>query len=505
MIKMGEQPIPPPPLASELALYDAYRHELRLSYAISNFYHTNGDDGGRFPLTGKGIVNLFALFAESALQLKAPHGRVGIIVPTGIATDDSTSAFFRHLVQEHQLQALYDFENRGKLFPDVDSRQRFSVLSLAPSDSVDVACYLSHPRQLAESVRHAHLQPEDLSRINPNTGTCPLFRCEEDAALSVRIYNSVPILIDDFPELHANPNPNPWGITFKQGLFNMTSDSHLFRTSRDEGEDLLPLYEGKLIHHYDHRFNTFTDVGAKAEAESVSPAAKQNPRFEISPRYWVARADVIAKLPKCCRSVPEWFIGFRDITNATNERTLIMSFFPFAGVGHTMPLVFTEQPLALQTCFVANASAMVLDYIARQKVGGTHMTYFYLKQFPFLPPTAYSEADVAFISSRVLELSYSSYSMRPLARALGYEGEPFIWDEARRAQLKAELDAYYARLYGLSREELAYILDPTTKYPHDCPTLTFPGLQNNELRAYGEFRTRRLILSAYDELTRQGK
>ena len=145
-----------------------------------------------------------------------------------------------------------------------------------------------------------------------------------------------------------------------------------------------------------------------------------------------------------------------------------------------------------------------MDFVVRMKLGGVTMNFFYVKQFPFLPPSAYTETDIAYISSRVLELSYTSYSMRPLAEALGYTGEPFPWDEDRRAQLKAELDAYYAKLYGLTREELAYILDPTTKYPTDCPTVTFPTLQNNEMKKYGEYRTQRLVLAAYDELTRQG-
>ena len=158
----------------------------------------------------------------------------------------------------------------------------------------------------------------------------------------------------------------------------------------------------------------------------------------------------------------------------------------------------------MQSCLLANSNALIFDYLVRLKVSGKNMNFFYVEQFPFLPPSAYTEADIAYISPRVLELSYTSYSMRPLAEALGYTGEPFPWDEDRRAQLKAELDAYYAKLYGLTREELAYILDPTTKYPTDCPTVTFPTLQNNEMKKYGEYRTQRLVLAAFDDLTRQG-
>lgn len=178
-----------------------------------------------------------------------------------------------------------------------------------------------------------------------------------------------------------------------------------------------------------------------------------------------------------------------------------MSFIPYVGVGNKYPLLFMPHSPTLQCCFVANGASLVFDFVVRQKLGGTTMNFFYVKQFPFLPPSAYSEADIAYISERVLELSYTSWSMAPLAEALGYTGRPFPWDEERRAQLKAELDAYYAKLYGLTREELAYILDPTTKYPTDCPTVTFPTLQKNEMKKYGEYRTQRLVLAAFDELT----
>ena len=155
--------------------------------------------------------------------------------------------------------------------------------------------------------------------------------------------------------------------------------------------------------------------------------------------------------------------------------------------------------------FVANGSSLISDYIVRQKLGGTSLNFFYVKQLPFLPPTDYSEQDLAYISQRVLELTYTSYSMKPLAKALGYEGEPYAWDEERRAELKAELDAYYAKLYGLTREELAYILDPTVKYPEKCPTVTFPGLRAKEEKKYGEYRTQRLVMAAFDNLSQQGK
>lgn len=492
---LGKGELPGMEPAAQVNLHAEFHQALHLAGACSLFFHVGAKDGGRYPLSGVGDVNMYALFAETNYTLKAEAGRAGFIVPTGIATDAATSAFFGNLVEEKAISSLYDFENK-ELFPAVHKSYKISILTLAPSDTISVACYMTHPKQLEDKRRIAHLSIEDFAGINPNTGTCPLFRCEADAALAVKLYQKAPILINE------KTGENPWGIRFGS-LLHMSNDSHLFLTEKPEGEDVLPLYEGKLIHHYDHRFNIFTGDGENVR--NLTAEEHNDPACEITPRYWVRRADVISKLPKDVKAIPQWFMGFRDICRATDERTLIMSFLPFAGVGHTNPLCFFTKEKNREYCLIANANSLVIDYIARQKVGGVHMTYNYLKQFPILPPDSYTEADIAYISSRVLELSYTSYSMRPLAEALGYTGEPFPWDEDRRAQLKAELDAYYAKLYGLSREELAYILDPTTKYPTDCPTVTFPTLQNNEMKKCGEYRTQRLVLAAFDDLTRQGK
>jgi len=144
----------------------------------------------------------------------------------------------------------------------------------------------------------------------------------------------------------------------------------------------------------------------------------------------------------------------------------------------------------------------VFDFVARQKVGGTHLTYSYLKQLPVLPPSAYSDADLSFIVSRVLELTYTADDLRPFAEDLGYDGPPFPLDPDRRAVLEAELDAHYARFYGLTREELRYILDPADVHGDDYPSETFRVLKNNEMKEFGEYRTQRLVLDAWDRQER---
>lgn len=469
-------------------MFRQYEAALRQAEAESLFYHAPAQDGGRFPLTGVGDVNLYALFAELDDQLRRPDGRAGFIVPTGIATDDSTKAFFQSIVQGRQLASLYDFENK-ELFPAVHKSYKFSLITLSPAEQADFACYLVHPRELADKRRHFKMTAEDFALINPNTGTCPLFRCGEDARLCQKLYRRAPVLMrEDMEE-------NPWGIKFGT-LLHMSNDSHLFLTETEK--DVLPLYEGKMVHHYDHRWATFTGTGGKADARDATPEEHADPAWEPAPRYWVRRTDVLSHLPKGITTVPRWLLGFRNICRATDERTFVCSLFPFAGVGHSMPLIFSDKGTVSIACLAVNLSTLVLDYAARIKVGGTNMTFHYVKQFPVLPPEQYSPADVDYISSRVLELCYTSESMRSWAEDMGYKGNPFPWNPDRRAILRAELDARIARLYGLTREELDYILDPTSFFGDDGPTQTFPGLRRKEEKLYGEYRTRRLVLEAWD-------
>jgi hypothetical protein len=146
-------------------------------------------------------------------------------------------------------------------------------------------------------------------------------------------------------------------------------------------------------------------------------------------------------------------------------------------------------------------SSIPFDYIARQKHGGTSLKYYIMNQLPFLTPNEFDQSEIALIRSKVLELTYTSHAMRPWAEDLGYTGAPFAFDPDRRAQLRAELDAFFAKKYGLSRDELRYVLDPHDIKGVDYPSETFRGLKNKEIKQFGEYRTQRLALEAFDRMT----
>lgn len=496
---------------AEKRLYREFVTARRTAEAASVFAHVKGTDGGRYPLTGVGDVNTYALFAETILQIHADSGRAGFIVPTGIATDDSTKAYFGHITQNRRLVSLYDIENRESVFPSVHRSYKFCLLTLGAAERAEFVCFATHVSQLADPRRRFTLTPEEFRLINPNTLTCPVFRSERDAELAKKLYRAAPVLMRDAVTAGEGkqakvlePAQNPWGISF-MAMLHMSNDSHLFKD--EPAANHLPLYEAKLIHQFDHRWATYT---ADGNSRDVTLPEKADPDFTVTPRYWVSRAEVEERLCKRDRDgrviwrwERDWLMGWRDICRATDERTVIASVAPLVGVGHTMPLFLTNTDASRMAALLGNLGALVLDFCARVKVGGTHLTYSYLKQFPVLPPSHYSEADLAFIVPRILELTYTAHDLAGWAQDLEYNGPPFALDPGRRAILRAELDAYYAKLYGLTEEDLRYILDPADVMGEDYPSETFRVLKNKELKEFGEFRTQRLVLEAWDALEQQ--
>ena len=527
------------------------------------------------------------------------------------------------------MSALYDFENRSKFFPAVDSRVKFSILSIGPSRKTRFAAFLLNTQDLEEKERQIELEPEDFKLMNPNTLTAPLFRARADRDLTRKLYRAAPVLIRERPG-HPDGDENPWGITF-QRLFDMSNDSGHFRTAeqlsnqgfcRDstnwqhkDGRIYVPLYEAKMIHHFDHRFGSYAGLNSRPRDGSLPEtpdSIKANPDHEADPWYWVPEDETslrVARVPSrlkqhyrkenaqgCLkilaewvlgtlepgelevanlahtvpiaetrlhdvlgeralhrdivgtkiatwlgkviagarrmqretplsnddiafikdapfdpleltgalidRKQPRWLMGWRDITNATNERTVIASVFPRMGTGDTLLLKHLQQDASVAAALNACLCSITLDYVCRQKIGGTHLKYNVFKQNAVLAPVQFVQEDLTFITPRVLELTYTSHSMRPWAEDLGHTGAPFAFDPDRRGQLRAELDAFFAHKYGLSRDELRYILEPADTHGGNHPSETFRGLKRNEVDRYGEYRTQRLVLAAFDQLTR---
>lgn len=471
-------------LIAELAtedppLFAEYLAALREADGVSHLARSSG----RYPLTGRRRINTYALFAEAMRDAVGPTGRAGVIVPTGIATDDTTRHFFADLVEQSSLVSLFDFENRQGLFPAVDSRMKFCLLTLTgherPARSgADFVFFAHQVGDLADPERRFTLSAADLELLNPNTRTAPVFRSARDAELTKAIYRRVPVLIAEGP-----PERNPWGISFRQGLFNMTSDSHLFRTAADleaEGATLtgntyeapdarrwLPLYEAKMVDFYDHRAaDVVISPTAKARQRQpsyLSPAEHADLTRLAMPQSWVSEAEVDTRLP----DLRGWLLGFCDVTSSTNERTVIPAVIPMAAVGHTLPLVFSAGSASKLVLLGASLASLAFDFASRQKVATNHLTFFVLDQLPVLPPETYDQRTPwdldrrleDWVLDRVLELTYTAWDLEGFALDLGYDGPPFRWNDQRRTLLRAELDACFFHLYGIERDNVGYICD----------------------------------------------
>ena len=453
-------------------------------------------------------INTYAVFAENNQTVIGPRGRVGCIVPTGIATDDTTKHFFRDVVERHALVSLYDFKNNDSLFYDVGHRRaHFSLLTLSgrrrPVNEAEFVFSADNTEHLTDPARRFTLTPEDIGLLNPNTRTCPIFRSRRDAEITKGIYRRVPVLVRE-----GDAAGNPWGVSFRQGLFNMASDSHLFHTREEieaeggaltgnvfegQGHRYLPLYEAKMLHHFDHRFGDYAmrpEGSRDTQLPDVPLERLNDPDYAPLPRYWVSATEVERRLSGRwdCR----WLLGWRDITNSTNERTLVASTMPRTGVNHKFPLILTpgtaEHSAAEHSAgLYAALSSFVVDYLARQKLGSTSMTFFVLKQLPLSTPNVLAD-HLSWLKPRVLELAYTAHDLAPFAADLGYTGPPFRWNPERRFLLRAELDAALFHIYGVEREDVDYILD------------TFPIVRRNDEQRHGEYRTKRVILEIYDEM-----
>lgn len=487
---------------SEPDLHRAYLAALRQSDGTAHLLLKSG----RYPFTGQGDVNTYSVFAETMRTVTNPHGAAGIITPTGLATDKTTAPFFADTLSSRRLYAFYDFENHYRVFADVNDRVRFAVTVMTGAGREVMRtrfAFLNH-RIPDVPARRFELAAEEVLVLNPNTGTLPIFGGRKDADITLGVYSRHPVLIRD-----NDPVGNPWGLSFAR-LFDMANDSGLFHTADDLADakftgwsyergnkEYVPLYEAKMLSHFDHRFSTFRDA---TEAQlsvgllpRVSDTDHDNPDFEPQARYWVNRTEVAAKLES--RTHRGWLLGWRDVARATDFRTFIPSVIPSSAVSDKFLLGFPANP---NEGFMLHAvwSSIIFDYIARQKISGAAMKYFIVKQLACPTPAFCHQPTrwdagctlAEWLRPYVAELSYTSYRLKPYAEDIGEYGAPFRWDPQRRAHLRADVDAALFHAYGLAQHEAEHILN------------SFPRARKQEERDFGEYRTKRLVLEAYGRM-----
>jgi hypothetical protein len=367
-------------------LYRSYQQALRQSDATAHLLLKSG----RYPLTGQGDVNTYSVFAETMRTVVSPSGAAGIFTPTGLATDKTTAPFFSDTLSSKRLYAFYDFENEEKFFKDIDHKVRFAATTMTGlARKVERSRFAFRTRHLADlPSRRFQLAADEVLKLNPNTGTLPMFSTRLDADINLGIYARHPVLMRD-----DDPDGNPWGLSFGT-LFHMANDSGLFHQPTDLSNahfdgwsyehgrrEYLPLYEAKMLSHFDHRYSTYRGATqAQLNVGSLprlSDKEHDDPKLEPLARYWVERSEVKVGLER--RWDRDWILGWRRITKAEQMRTFIPSVMPLAAAGDSLFLAFPADPVD-SALLHGTWSSLIFDYVARQKLSGLNMNYYLAKQ-----------------------------------------------------------------------------------------------------------------------------
>ena len=406
---------------------------------------------GHYPLLGGGDVNLYSLFVERAMGLVKPDGIVGLLTPSGIYADKTAANFFRSVSTSGRVGGLFDFENRKIFFKDIHASFKFCALIFGGEErrfyETRCAFFLHDSQTIEDPDRCFTLAPADFDRVNPNTGTAPIFRTRRDAEITRRIYERHPVLVDR----SGGGERKAWPVRYHT-MFHMTNDSHLFRTATQlnndgfyrvegnrwkKGDDLyLPLYEGKMVQAFDHRAASVVvnpnNLNRPAQPREATLAEHADTGWLPTPQFWVAASD--------CGwdSGTEWVLGFKEITAPTNARTYIAALFPTVGFGNKVPILKPQQENRNEWLLAANLNSMVFDFATRQKVQGQTLNLFIIEQLPVIAPDDYGRqfgttTTRDLVRDHVLRLTYTADDMAPFARDLGFDGPPFTWDESMPA------------------------------------------------------------------------
>jgi len=475
-------------------LYEAYIETKNWILKYNKFLRNSNI----YPLTGKGQINLFSVFTELAMKLINEDGYSGLIVPSNLISDFTYKEFFQELMKNDQIVLLLDFVNSKGIFPDLHRMYKFCLFIARKkpekeNGKTEFAFFLEDLGEISAE-KTIELDMQDIALINPNTLTCPIFSSRRDFEIIKKIHQANPIIFDS-----RNPVFN--GIRIHR-MFNMADDSNLFKSKNDlekhtkkeesqiffqENSKLLPIYESKLIWLYDHRFASFENCTIEDIRKGHAKRVDENKKvlyYNIEPRYWIDEF-YFANKKKNWEWSSDWFLSVRSITNARNSRTCITTIIPNYPTVHTINHILGLSAIeSLFLCSIMNS--MVFDYCTRIKVGGTHFAQFIIEQLPIIPFKKWLNY-IDIVKDKCIELIYTSYELESFADDCGYTGKPFKWNEERRMQIKCEIDAIYALLYGLEKEELEYIIE------------TFPIIKKTEIEQNGEYRTKRLILENYDK------
>ncbi len=500
-------------------LYRQWKRAQKRSEETSGFMSKSG----KYPLTGRGDVNTYALFTELAInQILSDYGQSGIVVKTGIATDYQTQDLFEYLIENKRLYSLIDFVNKKKIFPDVAPPERFCLLSTTgtknPSVEIEFSFYNLELSDLQDKNGRYSMTTNQIKMMNPNTVNCPMFRTTREKDIAVGIYEEASVLIDE------EAGRNPWGVSFDY-LFHMSNDSDLFSDNTlenlrergytlndknhfvkdDKKEKYLALYEAKFLQQYDHRFGTFEGVdekkrfGRRAATKKISNKEKKDAGLNVLPRYWIKESDFDEQKSNIEWS-EKWILALRRyVRTTTDARPAMGTLAPFEPFGDSVILATfdTEDPKKDSIVFNAIYNSFVFDFSLQQSTSSAAISFYILKQLPMPSPDEIKESTLViggervdlleFLVNHVLYLNWTSKKLDALSESFDFDG-PVVWNENERRKRKAMIDAVVAKLYELDKSDFEFVIN------------SFDILKGQEIEQYGCFDIKNMCLKYFDEL-----
>lgn len=456
-------------------------------------------ESGRFPRSAVGELNLYPLFAELATHLTKSSGWTGLILKSLMFTGSTWKGFTDHLVSSGRLRAVFDFKNWEMLFSSVGYHERYSLTTIGserPDTPMQLAVGLTNPAQLTDGKSVISVDRAFPRRVNPETGTLPQCETPEDLKILTRVAESLPTL-----------GQSDWNARYTSGL-HMTSDAAELRDRESleaEGfelrgswfargsEEFAPVYEGKFIHQYDHRFATFDGIpadkrfGIKAATINSTDDQKRDRKLEIVPRYWVSRR--FFQDNSLARGVGmDWNLAFRDTTNViSNFRTAVGCVVGPTAFNYKCPNVIIESgDVVSSALFLSMFNSVPYDYLLRQKFYGANFTKSMLLQ-TFVVSRATVMPYEAQLLDAVVALTNTSESVESFSRALG-RAHLFENDPKERIELRAWIDALYFELFRFSADEVEYVFD------------TFPIWREKSFGTWGRFYEKERTLEIFEEL-----
>ena len=373
-----------------------------------------------------GDLDLYKIFTERAHQLLKEGSLTGFVIPSGIYTDLGAKGLRTMLFDNSKIEAMYSFENKSHaIFPDVHASYKFVLLVFekgGKTKSFPCAFFLHSAEELKKAIENPTIMNIDfVKKSSPTSWGVLEIKSKKD-------YEIVQKLLK-FPTL-GEKIEGAWNIKLSRG-FDMTNDSSLFQTGKLVG---VPMLEGKNIEQFTHQW-------------------KEAP----IPRYKIYEKDIKDNLREDQVYHTGYWLGFRDVASSTNHRTLLTTIIPPNYVcGNTINITKTDKLKDL--CYLCGVlNSFVVDYFIRQKVSA-HVNMFSFKEIRV--PRLSSGKEFDAIIRKVAQLVSITNEFQDLKKEIGIEHS--LTKESDRALAKAQIDVLVAKLYGITKEELAFILD---KFP----------------------------------------